>query len=85
MILLAQHGLFPTFKNLSDIPNLTNTFGMFGNDFEHTATGIFRKIEPPQCPECYNKTVDKGFNKYTKNELGIIKIGSISANTAAKC
>ncbi len=30
----------PTFKNLSDIPNLTNTFGMFGNDFEYTATGI---------------------------------------------
>lgn len=64
-----------TFKNLSDIPNLTKTFGMFGNDFEYTATGIFRRIEPPQCPECYNKTVHNGFNKYTKKGLGIIKIG----------
>lgn len=65
----------PTFKNLSDIPNLTNTFGMFGNDFEYTATGIFRRIEPPQCPECNNKTVHNGFNQYTKKGLGTIKIG----------
>jgi transposase-like protein len=65
----------PTFKNLSDVPNLINTFGMFGNDFEYTTTGIFRRIEPPQCPECHNKTVHNGFNKYTKKGLGIIKIG----------
>ena len=65
----------PTFKNLSDIPNLINTFGMFGNDYEYTATGIFRRIEPPQCPECYNKTVHNGYNQYTKKGLGIIKIG----------
>lgn len=65
----------PTFKNLSDVPNLSNTFGMFGNDFEFTSTGIFRRIEPPQCPECCNKTVHNGFNKYTKKGLGIIKIG----------
>ena len=64
-----------TFKNLSDIPNLTNTFGMFGNDFEYTAAGIFRRIKPPQCPECNNTTVHNGFNKYTKKGLGIIKIG----------
>ncbi len=25
-----------TFKNLSDVANLTNTFGMYGNDFEYT-------------------------------------------------
>ncbi len=65
----------PTFKNLSDIPNLTNTFGMFGNDFEYTETGIFRRIKPPQCPECNNTTVHNGFNQYTKKGLGIIKIG----------
>src|SRR3990172_4507545 len=65
----------PTFKNLSDIPNLTNTFGMFGNDFEYTANGIFRRIESPQCPECNNATVHNGFNQDTKKGLGIIKIG----------
>jgi len=64
-----------TFKNISEIPNLLNVFGNFGNDFEYTATGIFRRIEPPQCPECSNKTVHNGFNKYTKKGLGIIKIG----------
>ncbi len=65
----------PTFKNLTDIPNLTSTFGMFGNDFEYTATGIFRRIEPPKCPECNNSTVHNGFNKYTKKGIGTIKIG----------
>jgi len=64
-----------TFKNISEIPNLLNVFGNFGNDFEYTATGIFRRIEPPQCPECSDKTVHNGFNKYTKKGLGIIKIG----------
>jgi transposase-like protein len=64
-----------TFKNMSEIPNLQNVFGNFGNDYEYTATGIFRRIEPPQCPECNNKTVHNGFNKYTKKGLGIIKIG----------
>jgi transposase-like protein len=64
-----------TFKNMSEIPNLQNVFGNFDNDYEYTATGIFRRIEPPQCPECNNKTVHNGFNKYTKKGLGIIKIG----------
>ena len=64
-----------TFKNMSEIPNMQNIFGSFNNDFEYTATGIFRRIEPPQCPECNNKTVHNGFNKYTKKGLGIIKIG----------
>ena len=34
----------PTFKNLSDVPNLTNTFGTFGNEFEYTVSGIFRRV-----------------------------------------
>ncbi len=48
---------------------------MFGNDFEYTATGIFRRIEPPRCPDCNNTTVHNGFNQYTKKGLGTIKIG----------
>ena len=65
----------PTFKNLSDVPNLTNTFGMFGNEFEYTASGIFRRIKAPQCPECNNTMGHNGFNQYTKKGLGTIKIG----------
>lgn len=65
----------PTLKNLSDVPNLTSTFGMFGNDFEYTATGIFRRIYSPQCPNCDNTTVHNGYNQYTKTGLGTIKIG----------
>ncbi|MBU4221961.1 MAG: hypothetical protein KKA10_10125 [Euryarchaeota archaeon] len=65
----------PTFKNLSEVPNLTNTFGMFGNEFEYTASGIFRRIKAPQCPECINTMEHNGFNQYTKKGLGTIKIG----------
>ena len=64
-----------TFKNISQIPNLLNVFGGFGNDYEYTETCIFRKIKPPQCPECKNSTVHNGFNQYTKKGLGRIKIG----------
>jgi len=64
-----------TFKNMSEIPNLLNVFGNFGNDYEYTETCIFRRIKPPQCPECNNTTVHNGFNQYTKKGLGIIKIG----------
>ena len=64
-----------TFKNISEIPNLLNVFGNFGNDYEYTETCIFRRIKPPQCPECNNTTVHNGFNQYTKKGLGKIKIG----------
>ncbi len=64
-----------TLKNISEIPNLLNVFGNFGNDYEYTETGIFRRIKPPQCPECNNTVVHNGFNQYTKKGLGTIKIG----------
>lgn len=64
-----------TFKNISEIPNLLNVFGNFGNDYEYSETCIFRRIKPPQCPECNNTTVHNGFNKYTKKGLGTVKIG----------
>ena len=64
-----------TFKNISEIPNLLNVFGNFGNDYEYTETCIFRRIKPLQRPECNNTTVHNGFNKYTKKGLGTVKIG----------
>jgi hypothetical protein len=63
------------FNNFSAIPNLQNVFKEFGNEFEHTENNIFRRKIPPQCPECGNNMVHNGYNEYTKNGLGIIKIG----------
>lgn len=74
----------PTFKNLSDIPNLTNTFGMFGNDFEYTENCIFRRIKPPECPACNKWMVHNGFNQYTKKGLGTIKIGKYLCKQCGK-
>ena len=59
-----------TFKNISEIPNLLNVFGNFGNDYEYTDTCILRKRKPPQCPECKKSTVHNGFNQYTKKRHG---------------
>lgn len=63
------------FNNFSAIPNLQKVFNEFGNEFEHTENNIFRRKIPPQCPECGNNMVHNGYNEYTKNGLGIIKIG----------
>ncbi len=63
------------FNNFSEIPNLQNVFKEFGNEFEHTENNIFRRKIPPQCTECGNYMVHNGYNEYTKNGLGIIKIG----------
>ncbi len=62
-------------NNLSEIPNLQKVFREIGNEFEHTENGIFRRKNPPQCPECRNNMVHNGYNEYTKKGLGGIKIG----------
>ncbi len=62
-------------NNFSEIPNLQKVFEEFGNEFEHTENNIFRRKNPPQCPECGSHMVHNGYNKYTKKGLGTIKIG----------
>jgi hypothetical protein len=73
-----------TLKNISEIPNLLNVFGMVGNDFEYTENGIFRRIKPPECLECNNRMVHNGFNQYTKKGLGTIKIGKYLCKQCGK-
>jgi len=54
---------------------LLSTFGKYVNDFEYTVSGIFRRAVPPFCPGCGARTTYNGYNTYTKNGLGSVKIG----------
>lgn len=62
-------------NNFSEIPTFLNVFSGFSNEYEYTENQIFRRIKPPQCPECRNNTTHNGSNSYTKKNLGTIKIG----------
>ncbi|MDF1533162.1 MAG: hypothetical protein P1P69_01495 [Methanosarcinaceae archaeon] len=60
--------------NFFDIPIFQSIFNGIGDDFEYTENDIFRRKIFPQCPKCNNETVHNGYNKYTKKEMGNIKI-----------
>ncbi|WP_336248097.1 hypothetical protein [Methanothrix soehngenii] len=55
---------------------LSNIFQDYSNDFEFTASGIFRKIVPPLCPECGHPMSHNGFNTCQKS----ISEGQTSGN-----
>lgn len=61
--------------NFSCCGILLETFKRYSNDYQFTANGVFRKIVPPECPECGTPMVHNGYNVYTKNRLGDVKIG----------
>ncbi len=62
-------------NNFFEIPTFLNVFGGFSNEYEYTESQIFRRKNPPQCPNCRNNMTRNGFNPYTKKNLGTIKIG----------
>ena len=69
---------FPYRKTLSTI------FQNYSNDFEFTASGIFRKIVPPLCPECGNPMIHNGFNTCKKELLGEANIGKYLCGACGK-
>jgi hypothetical protein len=60
---------FPHHEILSTILN------DFSNDFEFTAYGVFRMINPPQCPDCGFPMSHNGFKTYRKGYLGRANVG----------
>jgi hypothetical protein len=64
-----------TLNNFSELPVLSDLFDCFGDDYEYTTRGIFRRKIPPACPICGNPMVHNGYNPYTKKGLGEINIG----------
>ena len=64
-----------TLNNFSELPVLIDLFGRFGNEYEYSTRGIFRRKIPPTCPICNNYMVHNGYNSYSKQGLGEINIG----------
>ena len=63
---------------------LSNIFQDYSNDFEFTASGIFRKIEPPLCPECGHPMSHNGFNTCQKRHLGGANVGKYLCGACGK-
>ena len=63
---------------------LSNIFQDYSNDFEFTASGIFRKIEPPLCPECGHPMSHNGFNTCKKRHLGGANVGKYLCGACGK-
>jgi hypothetical protein len=63
------------FNNFHNIPGFMDIFSGFDNDFEITSEGVFRLKNAPLCPSCDTQMNHNGHNKYTKKNLGTIKIG----------
>lgn len=69
---------FPHRKILSTILN------GFSNDFEFTAKGVFRMINPPPCPDCGFPMSHNGFNTCRKAHLGEANVGRYLCRTCGK-
>ena len=63
---------------------LSTILSDFSNDFEFTANGVFRMINPPPCPDCGSSMIHNGFNTYCKGHLGKAKVGRYLCGTCGK-
>jgi hypothetical protein len=61
--------------NFNNVASFMNIFNGFDNDFEITSNGVLRQKNAPECPFCGTKMNQNGYNEYTKQNLGTIKIG----------
>lgn len=63
---------------------LSTILSDFSNDFEFTANGVFRMINPPPCPDCGSSMIHNGFNTYRKGHLGKANVGRYLCGTCGK-
>jgi hypothetical protein len=63
---------------------LSTIYEDYSNDFEFTATGIFRRIVPPLCPECGYPMSHNGYNTYQKVHLGEANVGKYLCGACGK-
>ncbi|MBV1756065.1 MAG: hypothetical protein KMY52_10990 [Methanobacterium sp.] len=64
-----------TLLNFSEKDLFFSIFENYGNDFEYTYKGVFRRTPPPLCPDCGSGMNHNGYNTYSKKNLGSVKIG----------
>jgi hypothetical protein len=62
-------------KNFSHSDMLLKVFSDYSDGYEYTTDEIFRKAEPPICPDCDIRMVNNGYNIHCKDHLGRVKVG----------
>ena len=73
--------------NLLNFPHreiLSTILNDFSNDFEFTAGGVFRMINPLPCPDCGFPMSHNGFNTYRKGYLGRANVGRYLCGACGK-
>jgi transposase-like protein len=63
---------------------LTMIFSDYSDEFEFTASGVFRRVVPPVCPKCGMPMIRNGFNTYCKGHLGKATVGRYSCKSCGK-
>ena len=63
---------------------LSTILNNFSNEFEFTAGGVFRMINPPPCPDCGSSMSHNGFNTYRKGYLGGANVGRYLCGACGK-
>ena len=63
---------------------LSTILSDFSNEFEFTADGVFRMINPPPCPDCGSPMSHNGFNTYRKGYLGEANVGRYLCGACGK-
>lgn len=64
-----------TLLNFSEKDLFSSVFEGYGCEFEYTSNGVFRRSNRPICPSCFTRMNYNGYNVYTKQKLGSIRIG----------
>ena len=64
-----------TLKNFCYAPTLAKVFAEFPHDYEFDEHEILRRVPRPSCPCCGNPMNKNGYNSYTKQGLGTLKVG----------
>ncbi|MCK9325623.1 MAG: hypothetical protein M0P69_09010 [Bacteroidales bacterium] len=50
-------------------------FKDFSNEYIFDEKSVIRKIKSPMCDKCNSQMVHNGYNEYSKQNLGNLKIG----------
>jgi len=64
-----------TFINLPFANQILDAFGEYSDEYEFTAEGVFRRINPPACPCCGKQMCHNGSNISSILDIASIKLG----------
>jgi len=70
--------LNPTLINFSEKDLFFSIFENYGNDFEYRSNGVFRRTQPPLCPDCGSGVNHNSYNTYSGKIWAVLRLEGIS-------